>query len=129
MWCCLSKDVYAGNMVKQRTIAVIPTRGGSKRLTHKNILPVNCRPMISYPIKVAIQSCLFAEVIISTEDPEIVAIAKSCGATISHRDENLAQNRSTVVQVCADLLARHEYMILISFVVFMPQLFSFHVMT
>lgn len=92
-----------------RNIAIIPARGGSKRLPRKNILPINGKPMISYPILAAIKSGLFDEVVVSTEDKEISSIAESFGATVSKRPESLAQDRSTVVQVCEDVLEKDKY--------------------
>jgi len=92
-----------------RNIAIIPARGGSKRLPRKNILPINGKPMIGYPILAAIKSGLFDEVVVSTEDKEILSIAESYGATVSKRPESLAQDRSTVVQVCKDVLEKDEY--------------------
>ncbi|MEJ2452194.1 MAG: hypothetical protein P8047_16285 [Gammaproteobacteria bacterium] len=61
-------------------IAIIPARGGSKRLPRKNILPINGAPMIGYPIQAAILSGLFDDIIVSTEDEEIGNIAESFGA-------------------------------------------------
>ena len=98
-----------------RNIAIIPARGGSKRLLRKNILPINGKPMISYPILAAIKSGLFDEVVVSTEDKEISTIAASYGATVSKRPESLAQDRSTVVQVCEDVLEKNEYKTVESF--------------
>lgn len=95
--------------LKLTQIAIIPARGGSKRLPRKNILPVNGKPMIYYPIQSAIKSGLFDEVIVSTEDEEIAGIAKKFGASVSIRSEDLAQDSSTVVQVCDELLARKKY--------------------
>lgn len=98
-----------------KNIAIIPARGGSKRLLRKNILPINGKPMISYPILTAIKSGLFDEVIVSTEDKEISLIAESFGAIVSKRPESLAQDRSTVVQVCEDILEKDEYKTVESF--------------
>lgn len=98
-----------------RNIAIIPARGGSKRLPRKNILPINGKPMISYPILAAINSGLFDEVVVSTEDKEISTIAASFGATVSKRFETLAQDRSTVVQVCEDVLEKDDYKTVESF--------------
>jgi len=97
----------AGKAVK--SIAVIPARGGSKRLPRKNILPVNGSPIISYPIRAAQQSGLFDDVIVSTEDAEIAEISSSYNATVSQRPMSLAEDQSTVVQVCAELLSRDDY--------------------
>ncbi|HEX7799022.1 MAG TPA: pseudaminic acid cytidylyltransferase [Asticcacaulis sp.] len=61
-------------------IAVIPARGGSKRIPRKNIRPFHGRPMIAYPIRAALQSGLFDRIIVSTDDEEIAAVARDSGA-------------------------------------------------
>ena len=65
-----------------RKLAVIPARGGSKRIPRKNIKPFYGRPMISYSIQAALDSGLFDAVIVSTDDDEIAEVARSCGAEI-----------------------------------------------
>jgi len=65
-----------------RRIAIIPARGGSKRIPRKNIRPFMGAPMISYPIKVALQSGLFDKVVVSTDDEEIAEIARQYGAEV-----------------------------------------------
>lgn len=92
-----------------RQIAIIPARGGSKRLPRKNILPINGQPMITYPIAAALQSRLFDEVIVSTEDSEIAEVAVQAGASVIERPVALAQDRSTVVQVCSHILSLPQY--------------------
>ena len=52
-------------------IAVIPARGGSKRLPRKNLLPLCGEPVISYPIRAALESDLFDRVIVSTDDKKL----------------------------------------------------------
>jgi len=61
-------------------IAVIPARGGSKRIPRKNIREFAGKPIIAWPISVALQSGLFDQVVVSTDDDEIVGIAKELGA-------------------------------------------------
>ena len=61
-------------------IAIIPARGGSKRIPKKNIRDFNGAPIISYAIKNAINSNLFDRVIVSTDNAEIEKIAKTFGA-------------------------------------------------
>lgn len=61
-------------------IAVIPARGGSKRIPRKNIRPFGGRPMISWSIDAALASGAFDRVIVSTEDREIAEVARGCGA-------------------------------------------------
>jgi N-acylneuraminate cytidylyltransferase len=63
-------------------IAVIPARGGSKRILRKNIKEFIGKPVISYSIEAAIQSKLFDHVIVSTDDIEIAQFAKKLGAEV-----------------------------------------------
>ena len=65
-----------------KCIAVIPARGGSKRIPKKNIKKFHGLPLIAYSIKAALESKLFAKVIVSTDDEEIAEIAKEHGAEI-----------------------------------------------
>ena len=58
-----------------RSIAVIPARGGSKRIPRKNIKFFFGKPIIGYAIQTAIESDLFFEIIVSTDDEEIGKIA------------------------------------------------------
>src|SRR5262245_47194206 len=85
-------------------VAIIPARGGSKRLPRKNILPVDGRPLIAHTIDAALTSDCFDTVIVSTEDREIAAIAAAAGAEIHRRDERLASDTATMVDVCRDVL-------------------------
>lgn len=65
-----------------KTIAVIPARGGSKRIPRKNIKPFCGKPMIAYSIEVAIRAGIFDEIIVSTDDEEIADVAKNAGASV-----------------------------------------------
>lgn len=62
-------------------LCVIPARGGSKRIPRKNIKIFNGKPMIAWSIECAIKSGMFNDVIVSTDDDEIMKIAKQYGAT------------------------------------------------
>lgn len=62
-------------------IAIIPARGGSKRIPRKNIRPFCGKPIIAYSIEAARETRLFDEIVVSTDDEEIAAIARQCGAT------------------------------------------------
>lgn len=85
-------------------VALIPARGGSKRLPRKNILEIGGLPMLAHPIKAAQASGLFDRIIVSTEDAEIADIAKQYGAEVIVRPQQIAEDRSTVVQVCIHAL-------------------------
>ena len=63
-------------------VAIIPGRGGSKRIPHKNIRHFNGKPMIAYPIEAAINSGCFDKVIVSTDSIEIANVAKAYGAEV-----------------------------------------------
>lgn len=89
-----------------KKIAIIPARGGSKRLPRKNILPLNGKPLITYVIDASLQSRLFDHVIVSTEDDEIVQIVESHSkdVLILKRKPSLSEDSATVKDVCQDLL-------------------------
>lgn len=63
-------------------LAIIPARGGSKRIPRKNIKDFNGKPMIGWSIEAALLSGVFDEVWVSTDDTEIAAVAQSFGATV-----------------------------------------------
>ena len=87
-----------------KRVAIIPARGGSKRLPRKNVLPILGQPMLAYPIRAALQSELFDRVIVSTEDQEIKQAALDAGADVFQRPEALAEDSAKVVQVCKQVL-------------------------
>jgi pseudaminic acid cytidylyltransferase len=63
-------------------LAVIPARGGSKRIPRKNIKPFCGKPMIAWSIEAALQSSCFDNVVVSTDDAEIAEVARQCGAQV-----------------------------------------------
>lgn len=63
-------------------IAVIPARGGSKRIPRKNIKDFYGRPMIAWSIEAAKASGVFDHIIVSTDDTEIAEVARQCGAEV-----------------------------------------------
>jgi pseudaminic acid cytidylyltransferase len=81
-------------------IAIIPARGGSKRIPRKNIRPFAGKPLIAYSIEAARKSGLFDRVIVTTDDEEIAAIAREYGAeTPFVRPPELANDHATTVPV------------------------------
>ena len=74
-------------------LAVIPARGGSKRIPRKNIKPFCGKPMIAWSIEVAKASGLFERVVVSTDDSEIADVALQWGADVPFmRPEELAND-------------------------------------
>jgi CMP-N-acetylneuraminic acid synthetase len=92
----------------KRHLAVIPARGGSKRLPRKNILNFLGKPIIAYTIEAARESGIFDRVLVSTEDREIAEVAKRHNGEVDVRPEALATDAATITQVCLELLDRLE---------------------
>ena len=63
-------------------VAIIPARGGSKRIPRKNIKPFFGKPIIAWSIEAALSSDCFERVLVSTDDPEIADVARSAGAEV-----------------------------------------------
>lgn len=83
-----------------KTIAIIPARGGSKRIPRKNIKIFIDKPIIAYSIEAALKSNIFDEVIVSTDDEEIAAVSREHGAeTPFFRPASLADDHATTDDV------------------------------
>lgn len=90
-------------------IAIIPARGGSKRIHQKNIKPFFNKPIIAYSIEVALRSGLFKEVMVSTDDVKIAEIAKQYGATVPFlRSDATANDFATLADVVEEVLFMYE---------------------
>ncbi len=87
-----------------RRIAIIPARGGSKRLPRKNIARVCGRSVLDYTVEAAFKSGLFDRVIVSTEDDEIAQVAEEAGAESWERAANLSSDTTTMDEVVIDVL-------------------------
>lgn len=87
-------------------IAIIPARGGSKRVPRKNIKAFHGQPMIAYSIQAALESGLFARVVVSTDDAEIAEVARSWGAEVPFvRPAELADDHAGTVEVIQHAVA------------------------
>ena len=89
-------------------VAVIPARGGSKRIPRKNIRPFAGQPIIVWPIKAALSSGLFDKVVVSTDDSEIAEVARGAGALVPFmRPRNLsddyADTKSVICHAISEL--------------------------
>jgi N-acylneuraminate cytidylyltransferase len=83
-------------------IAVLPARGGSKRILRKNVRPFCGRPMIAWPLDAAQESGLFDHVIVSTDDAEIAEVARELGAEVPFmRPAELADDHAGTIPVIA----------------------------
>jgi pseudaminic acid cytidylyltransferase len=83
-------------------VAIIPARGGSKRIPRKNIRMFAGKPMIAHSIQCALGSGLFDRVIVSTDDAEIAAVAREHGAeTPFVRPAELSNDHAGTIAVIA----------------------------
>lgn len=102
----------------KKFIAVIPARGGSKGIPHKNIALVQGRPLIDYTIQTAKQSQYLDAVYVSTDDSEIADTAAACGAQIIMRPPELASDTSKTIDAMIHALnqvkdERFDYVVLL----------------
>lgn len=87
-------------------LAVIPARGGSKRIPRKNIRLFGGQPIISWSIAAARQSGCFDRIIVSTDDPEISEVAKAHGAEVPFvRPPELSDDHTGTIPVIAHAIA------------------------
>ena len=90
-------------------VAIIPARGGSKRIPRKNVRFFAGKPAIAHSIGLALGSNLFERVIVSTEDEEIASIAAYYGAEVPFtRSTDLSDDFSTTVDVISDAALQIE---------------------
>lgn len=93
-------------------LAIIPARGGSKRIPRKNIKDFNGKPMIGWSIEAALLSAAFDEVWVSTDDAEIASVAQSFGAKVPFiRPAELADDHtgtSAVVRHAINWALQHQ---------------------
>jgi pseudaminic acid cytidylyltransferase len=89
-------------------LAIIPARGGSKRIPRKNIKDFLGKPIIAYSIEAAINSNLFQEVMVSTDDEEIAEIAIKYGAKVPFmRSVENSDDFSTTIDVIKEVLQNY----------------------
>jgi pseudaminic acid cytidylyltransferase len=99
--CCPESTVADVNL------AVIPARGGSKRMPGKNVRVLAGRPSIAYAIEAARASGLFDRIVVSTDSPEIARVAQEQGAEVPFlRAEGLADDTTPVSAATVDMVER-----------------------
>ena len=97
-------------------LAIIPARGGSKRLPRKNILDLNGKPLIAYSIEAGLKSNYIDKVIVSSDDTEILNISKDFGADIIKRPDILASDTATSFDAIKHTIEnsnRYDYIVLL----------------
>ena len=95
--------------MKKKIIAIITARGGSKRIPRKNIKEFCGKPIIEYPIEAALNSNIFDEVMVSTDDSEIAQIAVNAGAKVPfYRSAETSSDFATTRDVLMEVLSEYE---------------------
>ena len=97
-------------------LAIIPARGGSKRLPRKNVLDLCGKPLIVHTIEVALKSKYINKVIVSSDDEEILNISSNFGADIIKRPIDLANDTATTfdtIKHTIDNFEKYDYIVLL----------------
>ncbi len=102
----------------KKVLAIIPARGGSKGLPHKNLIEVGGKPLLAWTIIEALKSRLIDRLILSSEDVEIIEIAKKWGCEIPFvRPSNLATDNATTAEVALHTLKKlddnYDYVVIL----------------
>lgn len=94
---------------RKKAIAIIPARGGSKRIPRKNIKDFCGRPILAYSIQAAKESGVFDEIMVSTDDDEIANIAVQYGASVPFmRSAELSTDMAMTAPVLIEVLCRYK---------------------
>ena len=92
-----------------KALAVIPARGGSKRLPGKNIRDFAGKPMLAWSVEAALESGLFDTVMVSTDSEEIAEVARAAGASVPFlRSARTADDHAIILDVMAEVVERYE---------------------
>ena len=97
-------------------LAIIPARGGSKRLPRKNVLDLCGKPLIAWSIKAGLNSKYIDKVVVSSDDDEILEISKKFGADILKRPYELANDTATTfdaIKHTIDNFEKYDYIVLL----------------
>jgi CMP-N,N'-diacetyllegionaminic acid synthase len=104
-------------MYKDKTfLAIIPARGGSKRLPRKNVLDLNGKPLIAYSIEAGLKSKYIDKVVVSSDDEEILTVSKKYGAVIIQRPDELSSDTATTFDAIKHTInncEKYDYIILL----------------
>ena len=97
-------------------LAIIPARGGSKRLPGKNLLDLNAKPLIAWSIEAGLESKYIDNVIVSSDDDEILKVSKEYGAEVLCRPNELASDTATTFDAVEHVIKNledYDYIVLL----------------
>lgn len=93
--------------MKEKILAIIPARSGSKGIKDKNIKELNGKPLIAYTIEVARKSKIFEDIVVSTDSEKYADISKKYGALVPFlREEKLSGDQASSLDVILDVLEK-----------------------
>jgi CMP-N-acetylneuraminic acid synthetase len=95
-------------MVSKGVVAIIPARGGSKRIPKKNIIDFNGKPLLAWTIEAARETKLFHKIVVSTDSEEIAEVAKHYGAEVPFLRDDKADDFSPVSEATIRTLRQLE---------------------
>ncbi len=93
-----------------RIVAIIPARGGSKRLSKKNIFPLKGKPLLAYAIEACKKSKFIDDIFVSSDDSEILKTAKKSGAISLLRPAKLSDDKSPKMLVVRSVLKHPKFL-------------------
>ena len=92
-----------------KALCIIPARGGSKRIPRKNIKPFMGKPIMAYSIEAALESGIFDEVMVSTDDEEIADVARRYEASVPFlRSDETSNDFATTVDVLLEVVNKYK---------------------
>lgn len=103
-------------MLEKKYIAIIPARGGSKRLPRKNVLPLSNKPLVAWTIEAALQCKKIEKVVVTSDDDEILSVAKGYTIEALKRPAELASDIASSIDVVKHVIKYYpdyEYTILL----------------
>lgn len=89
-----------------KILCLIPARGGSKRIPGKNLLPLAGKPLLAYTIETALAAKLFSDIVVSSDDDQILQLASSYGITVDRRPDALCGDMVDSYDVVVEYLER-----------------------
>lgn len=96
-------------MMESKTLAIIPARGGSKRVPRKNVKNFLGQPILKYSIDAAVKCGCFDEVMVSTDDEEIAEISRRSGAKVPFlRSRENSDSKANLIDVFEEVIKRYE---------------------
>jgi CMP-N-acetylneuraminic acid synthetase len=92
-----------------RVLGIVPARGGSKGIPHKNIVPLLGKPLLAYTAETALASKRLTRIVLSTEDKDIARVGHQCGLEVPFlRPPELARDETPTLPVLQDVVRKLE---------------------